>query len=167
MLIYPFLLEIIELNLCDLLNSDLAFVQLSQPITFTSDIGYANISCTSPDVGMELDVTGGGAIDQAGTFSDGPLTVTVPVIDKVTECFPTNFNSLARLTSFCTSKAACFGDSGGPAAKYDSNRGLSILYGLVAYGGGTLTTDCSKPCGYTDVSWFKYAIKSRTGIDCV
>lgn len=162
------MLELIEFNSNDLLNSDLALIKLTQPITFTSDIGYANISCTSPDVDMEVDVTGGGVTDPVtGAFPDGPLTVTLPVIDKVTECFPTNFNSLARVTSFCTSKGPCGGDSGAPAAKYNATIDLSILYGLVAYGGGTLTTDFSKPCGYTDVSWFKYAIKSRTGIDCV
>lgn len=157
-------------NLCPFasLNSDIALVRLAHPIEFTSDVSAARISCSSPPVGRILDVSGAGATDQATeAVPDGPLVVSVPVINKVTGCVPTNLNAFARLSTFCTAAAACYGDSGGPAAYFDETRGYFILHGVVAYGGGTVGTSCDKPCGYTDVAWFQYPIHRETGIVCV
>nr|KAF6503120.1 hypothetical protein HJG59_018498 [Molossus molossus] len=147
---------------------DIAVVNLSSPILYTSDIRRVCLPEANYTVspGSDVVVTGWGTSKSDGTIPNILQKAVVKIIDNKTcnkeEIYSGVITPGMLCAGFLKGKVdACQGDSGGPLVHADHN-GIWFLVGIVSWG-----DECAlpnKPGVYTQVAYYRDWIMSKTGI---
>jgi secreted trypsin-like serine protease len=123
-------------------ENDIAVVKLSNRVQFTNNIIPLNLINGDFSVGTVVTVTGFGYVDQQERLMPKILQyINVPIVNGA-YCLNKNkyFNQYVQLcVGSGNGQDACTGDSGGPAAVFDSSKKAWFQTGIVSFGG--------VPCG--------------------
>jgi len=149
-----------------LLRNDIAIIELSSPITFTTEIQAIKLASVEPAVGDLVTLTGWG-LTSDGAFATSSATlnqVQIPIADD-TLCdyyTPNPDHDTVICLDTTGGHGSCSGDSGGPMNVDDAEYGYRTA-GVTSFGssGGCLV---EAPVGYTSVPAFLSWIESHTGI---
>ncbi|CAK6433127.1 unnamed protein product [Pipistrellus nathusii] len=147
---------------------DISVAELSSPIPYTNAVHRVCLPDASYEFhpGVEMYVTGFGALQNDGNSQNHLRQVQVNLIDTKTCNKPEAYNNTITPRMLCAGslegkKDACQGDSGGPLVSADA-RDIWYLAGIVSWG-----DECgqpNKPGVYTRVTAFRDWIASQTGI---
>ncbi|KAK1345891.1 hypothetical protein QTO34_008356 [Cnephaeus nilssonii] len=149
-------------------ENDIAIVNLSSPVLYTSNIRRACLpeaNYTFPP-NSDVVVTGWGTSKTDGTIPNILQKATVKIIDNKTcnkeEIYSGVITPGMLCAGFLKGKVdACQGDSGGPLVKTD-HKGIWFLVGIVSWG-----DECAlpnKPGVYTRVAYYRDWIMAKTGL---
>ncbi|XP_027691862.1 transmembrane protease serine 11C-like [Vombatus ursinus] len=149
-------------------NHDIAVVNLSKPVLYTSNIRKVCLPEANYNFPPDSDVvvTGWGSRKTDGTSPDVLQKGIMKIIDNVTcnkkEVYDGAVTDGMLCAGFLEGKIdACQGDSGGPLVSSDY-RGIWFLAGVVSWG-----DECAlpnKPGVYTRVTYYRNWITSKTGL---
>ncbi|KAM8804096.1 transmembrane protease serine 11C-like [Rhynchonycteris naso] len=149
-------------------DNDIAVVNLSSPVLYTSNIRRACLpeaTYTFPP-NSEAVVTGWGTLKSDGTSPNILQKGVIKIIDNETcnkeEIYSGEIKPGMLCAGFLEGKVdACQGDSGGPLVSAD-HKGIWFLAGIVSWG-----DECAlpnKPGVYTRVTYYRDWIMSKTGL---
>ncbi|KAM5340303.1 transmembrane protease serine 11C-like [Glossophaga mutica] len=149
-------------------DNDIAVVNLSSPVLYTSNIRRACLpeaTYTFPPNSAVV-VTGWGSLKPDGSISNILQKGTIKIIDNRTCNKEKVYSGVIKPGMLCAGFLegrvdACQGDSGGPLVSADQ-RGTWFLAGIVSWG-----AECAlpnKPGVYTRVTYYRDWIMSKTGL---
>ncbi|XP_042534306.1 transmembrane protease serine 11A-like [Dipodomys spectabilis] len=147
---------------------DIAVVQISPRVTFTDDVRHVCLPEASASLrpNSTVYITGFGALYYGGESQNNLREARVKIISNGVCKQPHVYGNDIKFGMFCAgflegNNDACRGDSGGPLVVRDPN-GTWYLMGIVSWG-----DNCgqkNKPGVYTQVTYYRRWIASRTGL---
>ncbi|XP_076993267.1 transmembrane protease serine 11A-like isoform X2 [Tamandua tetradactyla] len=147
---------------------DIAVVQFSPRVPFTDDVRWICLPKTSTSFrpNSTVYITGFGALFYGGESQNDLREARLKIISNDVCKQPHVYGSDIKFGMFCAGYLegiydACRGDSGGPLVAKDL-KDTWYLYGIVSWG-----DNCgqkNKPGVYTDVTYYRNWIASKTGL---
>lgn len=145
-----------------MLNSDIALIQLPQPVEFTDVIQPISFACSSTN-GMDVIAIGDGVTKSYNKNMSSILQYTELKTVSRLNCLWSHPYLIFRQSIICVKgeghKSTCVGDSGGPLVTQDHS-----LIGLTSF--GAFPCDFEAVTVFTRIAYYHEWIAEVTGVEC-